>query len=319
MKKAWFALAALAGIAVWSVAIEYSTMQRGGLTVEGCKSIRSVYLGRDTANGTFMIEALGLENGCIPPDRHVAREIVKRLGSFENHSLSIVHYTDRLMLTRGEEAAARWLATAVAVHFAWDRLTWTSGTAPAVQSPRLKTEIEKFYNAYKGDDAATIVASLEMYLSRRALSPEAELDTVRHLVDRLQFIAPREFLYWSARASEWRYLASKDGKVNAGSYVGAIFCDDDRAISRVAELYLDGLASDHVGEHVLRALLRRADEKTAFRTFVPRVAEKLGEKFAYILESQYQKHDRESFAPESCATILRMTAERAKERSSEAK
>lgn len=310
MKKAWFALAALAGVAVWSAAIEHSTMQRGGLTVEDCAGIRSIFVGRDRANGAFMIEALGLENGCIPPDRHIARRLIKRFLSFENPSLSIVDYVDRLLLAQREDAAARWLPTAVAVHFAWDRLTWTSGTAPAVQSPRLKTEIGEFYNTYKGDDATAIVASLERYLSRPALSSEAELDIVIHLLRRLRLIATRESFYWSGRMDEWHRPATLEDPLLSMRYHFAIFCDDDRAIRRVTDLYLAGRANDNAADNALRGLLRRADKVAEFPELLQKVIAKLGELAEPRLAPAMRRADISS-AARDCASAIESEARRA--------
>ncbi|MBC8791038.1 MAG: hypothetical protein C6Y20_05460 [Tagaea sp. CACIAM 22H2] len=306
MKKAWFALAALAGIAVWSAAVEYSVMRRGGLTVRDCETIRSVFLGRDTANGTFMIEALGLENGCIPPDRHVTRRIVKRLHSFENPGLSIVDYVDRLLLTHRDDAAARWLPAAAAVHLAWDRLPLTNGTAPQVRSSRLRTEIDKLHNTLKGDDTAAIVDSLEKYLSRPALAPSAEWDAADQLLKRLRLIATREYFYWYARSSEWRRTPTTNHLFSVSIYNPAIICDDSRAIRRVAELFLAGQASDLNGEYALRGLLRIAEKYPDFPDLAERIAAKLGDSVSLRLEPFSIKYDREVVAPDNCTSAIQL-------------
>ncbi len=306
MKKAWFALAALAGVAVWSAAIEYSTMQRGGLTVEDCATIRSVFVGKDTAKHTFVIEALGLENGCASPDRHVTRRLVKRLHSFENPDLSIVDYVDRLLLTRRDDAAARWLPAAVAVHLAWDRLPLTNGTAPQVRSSRLKAEIDKLHDTLKGDDTAAIVASLERYLSRPALAPPAEWDAADQLLKRLRLIATREYFYWYARSSEWRRTPITNHLFSVSIYNPAIICDDSRAIRHVAELFLAGQASDLNGEYALRGLLRIAEKNPDFPDLAERIAAKLGDSVSLRLEPPSIKYDREVVAPDNCASAIEL-------------
>lgn len=306
MKKAWFSLAALAGIAVWSAAIEYSTMRRGGLTIEDCATMRSVFVGRDTARHTFIIEALGLESGCVPPDRHVTRQLVKRLHSFENPDLSIVDYVDRLLLTHRDDAAARWLPAAVAVYFAWERLPFTNGTAPQVRSSRLKAEIDKLQDTLKGEDAAAIVASLESYLSRPALALSAEWVVADQLLKRLRLIAIREYLYWYARSSEWRRTPTTSHLFSVSVYNPAIICDDERAIRRVAELFLAEEASDLNGEYALRGLLRIAEKNPDFPDLAERIAAKLGDSVSLRLEPLSIKYDREVVAPDNCASAMEL-------------
>lgn len=311
MKKAWFALAALAGIAVWSSAVEYSVTQRGGLTAEQCAAMRKVFVDKDSYRAALAIKALGLENDCVAPDLYVARRLLWRFWSLRNLELSIVDYVDRAFLTGRDDAAVPWLATAVAIDFAWDRLPFTDEPRPAVRSPRLTVEIDRLRKSIDGEDPAAIIESLENYISRPPRSALAEGDVVRHLLRRLRLIATRESFYWSGRVDEWRRPPSAERPLVSPRYWTAIACDDDRATRRLAELYLAGNATDESGSTVLRGLLRRADSVVGVPELLQQVIEKLGERATPRLVPAMRRADIASSA-EECASAIESEARNAR-------
>jgi len=311
MKKAWFALATLASVAVCSVTAEYSLSRRSGLTTEQCAAMRKIFLGKDSYRAAIAVEALGLEDDCIAPDLYVARRLLWRLWSFRNLELSIVDHVDRNFLAGRDNVAAPWLATAVAIHFAWDRLPFTDEPLPAVKSPRLTAEIDKLRKAIDGEGHVTIIDSLKNYISRPSRSTLAEGDVVRHLLRRLRLIATRESFYWSGRVDEWRRPPSAERPLLSPRYWTAIACDDDRATRRLAELYLAGNATDGSGDIALRGLLRRADKVVGFPELLRQVAEKLGEHAAPRLIPAMRRADIASSA-EECASAIESEARNAR-------
>jgi len=310
MKKAWFALAALAGVAVWSAAAEYADRHIRITEAIDCKATIEEIHDIERTNplrARFTTELLGLSRLCVirEPSAAIASiEALFREGLSEDE---IFRFADILLLNGYDTAAAPWVPAAIAVFYVWQRPFTTDWVVGPPLSTKLESRIIQTGRTLLSDDVGDIVAAIEFQLAQPQNAPMAEHLFIDRFLQRLRELGSHEQFFWRGHAAEWENRPHAFNRTAADSYRFGAVCSDDRAIKRLAELYRDGLTDDENGIVALEALRRRMGSDEASSGLARELAAKLGHHGTRILAQQDWRLESED-AARLCARLLRRNA-----------